>query len=79
MKSSQRKIRTKEIHEAIVNDSIIREFQNLMMKIYSYTILKTMVIKNKEAIWIDETNHPMIEKIREQIQVRKDQIIKAYN
>ena len=75
------KNKDKQIIEAILND---RHYQYLMHKrveIYSIATPKIILKKDGtvETIWLDETNHPVLPFLNEEIEHRKQQIINFYS
>lgn len=77
------RVRTAEaliIQQAIIEDVELQKLHAKKVEIYSMAT-PTVIIKDgkAETIWIDETNHPIIGKINELIELRTQQIIDAYS
>jgi hypothetical protein len=68
------------IHKAIIEDVELQKLHAKKVEIYSLAT-PTVILKDgkAETIWIDETNHPLIGKINELIELRTQQIINAYS
>ena len=71
---------TPVIQKAIIEDVELQKLHAKKVKIYSMAT-PTVTLKDGKAktVWIDETNHPLIGKINELIELRTQQIIDAYS
>jgi len=68
------------IHKAIIEDIELQKLRAKIVEIY-FLATPTVILKDgtAETIWIDETNHPLVGKINELIELRTWQIIDAYS
>lgn len=71
---------TPVIQKAIIEDVELQKLHAKKVEIYSMAT-PTVILKDgkAETVWIDETNHPLIGKINELIELRTQQIIDAYS
>jgi len=71
---------TPVIHKAIIEDVELQKLHAKKVEIYSIATPIVILKDGKaETIWIDETNHPLIGKINELIELRTQLIIDAYS
>lgn len=64
------------ILEAILNDKQLQQLNAKRAEIYSLATPTVILGKDgkSETVWIDETNHPLLLKINEMIELRTEQI-----
>ncbi len=68
------------ISEAILNDKQLQQLHAKRAEIYSLATPTVILGKDGEAktVWIDETNHPLLQKINEMIEQRTEQIKRSF-
>lgn len=70
---------TPVIQKAIIEDIVLQKLYAKKVEIYSIATPAVILKDGKaEIIWVDETNHPLIRKINENIELRTQQIIDAF-